>query len=441
MIFKLVLISSLCFAFNSFAEEAVTSKPISLKEAINLTLKNNLEIKTEVYKKNIALTDLDLIKGETSTKINILAGAGPINGKTGNYLGYKDTNKWGAEWITSIDAKIPLYLWGREENLKRAATLNGEINGLDLTKKQLEVIYKLKEAYYGQQYALSLLDFVTETQNDLDSALKSMEEKKGKKEDILRIEVFKHQVEEKKIEVEKSIKLATLGLQFYTGEMNFANERTWIEVDDRELKELSYYQDLLAKNYPDLQKIKMGIEAKNNLLDNERKSYYPVVAAIVKYDLAYTNQRSAQHNPFIYDQYNHSDVGAGIGLTWDLDFGVKKSKSDKLVLEIAELQSKDHFAKVGLKTLVEKAYMEVESTRKRTEALQKAYKSSKKWMSNVGASIGLGLAPAKDIIDAYTMRALVLKDYYESMYNHQLAWANLSVAVGTEVDPLLSESK
>lgn len=436
----LLVLTTLALSFNLFAEEEA-GKPVSLKEAINLTLKNNLEIKTETFKKNIALTDLDLIKGETSTKISLLAGVGPIKGKKGNYLGYTDTNKWGPEWITSIDAKIPLYLWGREENLKKAATLNGKINELDVTKKQLEVIYKLKEAYYGQQYALSLYDFVKETEKDLTSAMKALQEKNAKKEDALKIEVFLHIVEEKRIEIEKSIKLAALGLKFYTGENNIANERTWIELDERELKELSYYKDLLQKNYPDLQKVKMGIEAKSNLLENEKKSYYPVIAALLKYDLAYTNQRTKQHNPFIYDQYNHSDVGAGIGFTWDFDFGVKKSKNDKLVLEIAELQSKEHFAKEGLSTLVEKSYMEVEATKKRAEALEKAYKTSKKWMSNIGTSIGLGLAPAKDIIDAYTTRAAVYKDYYEAIYNHQLAWAALSQAVGVEVDPLLTESK
>lgn len=420
-----------------FAEEV---KGISIKDAISMALKNNLEIKAEEYKKNIALTDIDLIKGETSTKITTTAGVGPIKGKKGNYQGYTDTNTWGAEWIASIEAKIPLYLWGRGDNLKNAATLNSEIQDQDRIKKQNEVIFKVKEAFYGLQYTLSLYDFVKETEKDLSEAVKILEEKKGKKEDLLRLEVFKYQVEEKRIEIEKSMKIAQMGLAFYLGlpkDQTFKIDREWIELDDRDLETLDFYQNLLLKNYPDLLKVAKGIEAKSQLLSSEKKSELPVIGALVKYDYAHTDQRTAQKNPFIVDAYNHSDVAVGVGLTWDLDFGVKKSKQDRLNYEIAELRSKEHFAKSGLSTLLTKSYYELEAAGQKNKALSKAYKSAKKWLSNVQTSVGLGLSPAKDIIDAYTTRALVYKDYYESIYNYQLAWGRLSEAVGTEVDPIL----
>ena len=159
--------------------------------------------------------------------------------------------------------------------------------------------------------------------------------------------------------------------------------------------------------------------------------------ALVKYDYAQTNQRTVQNNPFIYDPYNHSSLAAGVGLTWDIDFGVGQSKRDKLVLEIAELKSKELYAKEGLKVLLNKSYIEVEDAQRRAETLKKAYKSAKKWLTNIETSVGLGLTPAKDIIDAYTTRALVFKDYYESLYQYQMAWAHLSEAIGQEVDPLL----
>lgn len=445
---SLLLVSAPLFS----AEEAVTppvptAKVITLKEAISLALKNNLEIKTESYKAPIAATDLTLIRGELFPKINATAGVGPINGKKGNYAGYQDTNTWGAEWIASIEAKIPLYVWGRGDDLKHAAQLNTEINQLDVTKKQNEIVYKLKEAYFGWQYALSLLDFVTETQKDLDQAITALEEKKNsKKEDILKLEVFKYQVQEKKIEIEKTVKLARMGVNFYIGQnlkadqtVDIQNEREWIEIDQRDLREFNYYLDQMKTFYPDIQKVGKGIIAKTDLLTSEKKSERPSFGALLKYDYAKTNQRTAQKNPFLYDAYNHSDVAFGVGLTWDIDFGVKQSKIDKLVLEIAELKSKEIYANEGLKVLLNKSYMEVQEAQERAETLKKAYKSAKKWLTNIGASVSLGLTPAKDIVDAYTTRALVYKDYYESLYRYHMAWASLSSATGTEVDPLLTQ--
>ncbi len=444
---RIVLIASLLFANIAFAEveNAPALKVVSLKDAIALAMKNNLEIKTESFKSPIAATDITLIKGELRPKITATAGLGPIDGKKGNYLGWENTHTWGAEYIASIEAKIPLYVWGRGDDLNHAAELNTELNKQDVVKKQNEIVSKLKEAYYGWQYALSLLDFVSETQKDLDGAIKAMEEKKTKKEDILRLEVLKYQVEEKLAEIKKSVNLAQMGVAFYIGEnlkldrkAAIANEREWIELDQRELKPFEYYADLMKKNYPDIVKVGKGIEAKNSLLSSEKKSERPYFGALFKYDWAHTNQRTAQNNPFIYDPYNRSDVAFGVGITWDIDFGVKASKVDKLVLEIAELKSKELFANEGLKVLLNKSYMEVEEAQARAESLQKAYKSAKKWMANIGTSVGLGLAPAKDIVDAYTTRALVFKDYYESLYRYQMAWAALSNAVGVEVDPLLT---
>ena len=442
----ILLISATVFCADEPAA-GPSERIVSLKEAIQLALKNNLEIKTEGYKSPIAATDLTLIKGELSPKINITGGVGPINGKTGNYLGYQDTKTWGAEWITSIETKIPLYAWGRQNDLNHAAQLNTELNLTDKTKKENEVILKLKEAYYGWQYALSLQDFVTETGKDLDQAVTALENKKnGKKEDLLRLEVFKYQVQEKLIEIKKSVKLAQMGVNFYIGEelkldpkTAIQNERQWIEIDSRELKDFDYYLNLMKQSAPDLVKVGKGIEAKSSLLTSEKKSRYPVFGALIKYDFAQTNQRPSEHNPFIIDRYNKSEAAVGVGFTWDIDFGVKQSKIDKLVLEVAELKSKELFANEGLKVLLNKSYMEVVEAEQKAETLKKAYKSAKKWLNNIGTSVGLGLTPAKDIIDAYTTRALVFKDYYEALYNYQLAWANLSNATGTEVDPLLAK--
>ncbi len=444
-----LLISSL-ISFSLHADEtapAQKARVVTLKEAIASALKNNLEIKSESFKAPIAATDITLIQGELSPKINAMAGVGPINGKKGNYTFYQDTNSWGTEWIASIEAKIPLYVWGRGDDLKHAALLNTEINQLDVNKKQNEIIFKLKEAYFGWQYALSLLDFVTETQKDLESAINALNEKKnGKKEDVLRLEVLKYQVQEKLVEIEKTVRLARMGVNFYIGQSlkpdeAVQNEREWIEIDERELRDFDYYVDLMNTFYPDIQKVEKGILAKSDLLLSEKKSGRPVLGALVKYDYATTNQRTAQKNPFIVDNYNHSDVAFGVGITWDIDFGVKQSKQDKLVLEIAELRSKEMFAHEGLKVLLNKAYMEVEETKARAAALRNAYKSAKRWMTNIGSSVALGLTPAKDIVDAYTTRALVYKDYYESLYRYQMAWASLSSAVGTEVDPLITQKQ
>ena len=429
-----------------FVCSSLQANVITLKEAISLVKTNNLEVKLENFKAMAAATDLTLIKGELAPQISILTGVGPVNGIKGNYTGYETQNTWGTEWVFSLESKIPIYAWGRQKDLTNAVNLNVEINNLDVVKKQNELIFKLKEAYYGWQYALSLLDFITDTEKDLTNAIKALEGKNAKKEDIFRLEVFKYQIAEKKIAVEKNIRLAMMGVNYYiSNEINFdpksarENERLWIELDPRELKEFDYYVSLMNQGYPDLLKVSKGIEAKNYLYNNEWKSRLPVFGGLLKYDHAATDQRTKQGNPFIYDPNNHNTFEVGVGFSWDIDFGIRESRQDRLKVEIAELKSKEHFAKNGLVVLLNKAYMDVDEAEKRAQALQKAYKSAKKWLTNIETQVSLGLTPAKDIIDAYTTRALVYKDYYESIYNYQMSWAKLSESTGSEVDPILTK--
>ena len=158
-----------------------------------------------------------------------------------------------------------------------------------------------------------------------------------------------------------------------------------------------------------------------------------------KYTFARTNVRQKQTSTFAYAPYNGYNLIFGVGFKWDFDFGVSSAKGAKLESEAMELVETKLYADDGLALLVKKAWLQVRSSQETLEASEEALTTGKKWLRSVVSQTSLGLADSKEIADAYEARASTLKNYYEAIFNHHMAWAQLSLEVGREVDPILEQ--
>lgn len=430
-----ILLSLPLLSILSFKVQATT---MSLKDALERVSTQNLEFAIEEYKIEQAQTDIARVKAEFNPKLDATLGAGPINKATGDSLNStEDKNRWGALYIGSIEFTWPIYSWGRKSDYLKAANAGVEVKAQDKKLKELEIRYNIKKTYFGVLYATSLLDFVKGTKDDLSKAL---DNKKLSPKDRFRLEILMEQINSKEAEIKKNLDLAQRGLRLYTGcvDPTMKMKDEWLEIIDRELKDLNYYVQIAKDEKPEIQKLNRGIEAKHSLSKAEFKGNYPIFAFLTKYDFAYTNMRNAQKSAFAYDPYNGTNAVIGIGLKWTFDFGVTNAKSAKVYAEALELEAQRRYADEGIPTLVEKAWLEVKEAEVNLAANKRASKLGKQWLAKFmgGASLGV-ISDTKEMIEAYQARLLTLKDYYEAIYKHHMAWAELSLAVGKEVDPTL----
>ena len=86
---------------------------------------------------------------------------------------------------------------------------------------------------------------------------------------------------------------------------------------------------------------------------------------------------------------------------------------------------------------VEKSYLDYIEAKKKADELEKTYKSSKKLFNSTATGIALGLTPAKEIIESYTLKAQIYQQFVEAVYNYEMKLADLSLEVGIELDPTL----
>ncbi len=415
------------------------SSRISLKDAIDRALKQNQEIRATQYTVLQSVADRDRAAGEFGLKIDGLAGVGPITAAEGDAtFAQEHKDIWGRTYIANFKLIQPIYTFGRKSDYLEAAEHGIRVKEGDVRLRQSEVRYQVKEAYYGFLYAKSLLDQIQGGKKDLDEVIKKSE--KRKKRDLYQLEILAQELVSKEAEVEKYLDLAREGFRLRVGESGtiFPDE-DWLTSESRSLNPLDWYLFQAREHRPEFDQLREGVAAKRLLARAEKKALLPVVAIAGEYDFADTNVRTHQPRPFAWDPYNRDFVSGGIGLKWTFQWGLAEAKSAKFTAEADELEAKQAFAQEGLLLEVKKAYWEAAEAAKRLTAATEAYKTAKRWFTREMAGYAAGLGESKNLVDAYGARASTTKEYLEAIHEHHLAWARLSRAVGTEVDPAIMQ--
>ncbi len=415
------------------------AKVYQLKELIAKAVVHP-EIQIEQFEVDKAESLFARIDGEMRPKITILSGLGPNKSSTGNAITSSRSAKVDTvTYLTTVDLKIPVFMFNRQSDLHKAADGNMKVHELDVQKKQLELIKKVKEYYYGYQYASSLNEFATSTLKDLDEALGEMKSsKKTNSEEMGKLQVFRSLAQVKKYEIEKGLAQGILGLKYITQDTNPVVEQDWIEYSERKLPTLETLNSQLAESNIDLRKAKIGLDAKQAYLTSEKKSLLPIFGIFSSFDYRTTAKSDKQESKFALDPYNRADFSVGIGLVWDIDFGVKSSNVSIAQIELETVKVQQAFAQKNLPIKIEKIYLDLVEAQKKATELEKTYKTSKKMLNNIASGVALGIAPAKDIIESYTLKAQVYQQYVEAIYNYEMRLADLSYEMGKELDPALN---
>lgn len=421
--------------FSATLSTTLTAKEYSFEELLECA-KKHPEVEIESAQVALAENDINKINGETLPKISVLAGVGPNYTRKGNALASTRSNDVNAaSYLANIKIQIPIFAFNRSGDYKTASHNNVLVKKIDVEKKQAELAKKLKEYYFGFQYASNLHRFAQETLTDLNRALTEMEKSKAKnaQSDFEKLTLFKSMAMTKLFEIEKGLEQAQIGLKFITSDSEATIAQDWIEFNPRELPPLSEMLAKLEENNFDLRQAKVGLLARENLVKAEKKAYLPVFGIFAEADLRHTPKSESQQSVFAYDPFNRSDLTVGFGFIWDIDFGVKKSNVESATIEFNKLQRQMQYAKTNLPLKVQVAYSEVVEAQKKIEELEKSYKLTKKMVTRIASGIALGLVPAKEIIESYTMRAEMYQQLYESIYKYELRLADLSYELGTNL--------
>ena len=344
-------------------------------------------------------------------------------------------------WFGSADAKIiqPLYTFGKISENMRAATHGIEVDRSRKDQRANEVVLKVREYYFGFMLARELKEVVLEVQETLNKAQGKARKMldagaNGVEEiDIFKLDAFTGEVAKYLEEAKKGEGLAMDALKTrlalpMTAQLEISSER--LAMDEAIIPEFDVYLGKARTRRPEFRQIAEGLKARSALVEAAKANYYPDIFLGGLFSWAYSDDRDHIHNPYINDQFNHLNGGVALGARWKLDFGITGAKVAGERAQYNRLLNTKEFADANIPLQIRKYYLDIKEAENSAVATKSAYSNAKKWAVTAVANFDFGLGPAKEILEALQVYARMRAAYFQSIYNYQIAKANLDYAVG-----------
>lgn len=426
------------------AEEA--NKGVTLEAYLRLIKKVNSEIKEARLGVDYYESYLDEAEGALYPRFQILTLAAPTPAIRGNALDSEiDWETWGPYLTAELDAQMPIYTFGRVSKGREAALNAMEAERAKVREVISKVIYRSKEIYYGHLFAYSAYQNVLLfAQENLDEALDYAEEEYDKgsgkvtKADLGRLQVASAELDSRRAQADKFLKLTEAALNRLVGIKSSKGLKLALkelEAEEIEIKSLEYYIRRAFMNNPQWTQLQFGLQARKALYQYEENNRLPILFLAGRVKGAWAPHIDDQSSDFASDPFNTIFGGIGVGLMWEIDFS-KRGKTKRAEVEYKKLVEKERFARDGIPLLVEQAYLELIEAKKKMKANYKAYRSAMGWMAFSLLAFQSGTGEAKDALEGLGAVAIYHYNYYESIYQFNMALAKLSQIVGEELAPL-----
>jgi outer membrane protein TolC len=308
-------------------------------------------------------------------------------------------------------------------------------------QKRNEIVVKVKEYYYGVLLARDAKELLIEVRGDLtrahDKAKKLLDQGSDSVEeaDLYKLDAFGGEVAKLQAEAVKGENLALAALKARIG----LPPESSLELGDarllrvgEQIGELNAYLERAKLRRPEFRQVSEGLKARQELVAAARAANYPDIFLGATLSAAYASDRDRVNNPWVPDEFNHFWGGVALGLKWKLDFGITSAKVSQEQAQYDRLVSTKYYAEENIPLQIRKYYDEGVEAASSLEATRGGYENSKKWAVTALANFDFGVGPAKEIFDSLQQYAKMRWAYFQSIYNYNLALANLSCAVGDE---------
>jgi len=361
-----------------------------------------------------------------------------------------DLTSWGPFFGIEMTAAQPLNIY-RYRVGHKAATLNISIQTEEYYKQQMKISLESQKIYYGYVLARILLSEVVKAEKDFDKAEETMEElldeddESISQSDLLKLKATRYKLTKGVNKAKVGLARARMGAKFF---LNLSAQDEFVPADTLLLKSVEVLPPLdtlkmwTLSQHPDLKRLDRGILARNLLLEVAKGEMGPDIFLFgtFRYTKAWSSKRETSGgDAFTKDPLNELDGVAGLGLKFRLNYWSRYQKYKKSKLELKELKRTEVYAAKGLLLRLEEAYIQFLAAKSNVKAADLSLRAAEAWLK--GAAINYDLDPslANEMISPYRETLSAKQNYYESIYEYNLAFGKVVNAVGWTMTEYLNK--
>jgi outer membrane protein TolC len=298
--------------------------------------------------------------------------------------------------------------------------------------KQVETVTKARKAYYGALLAREALELMHSSLRNAEDNLKNVQlmRRQGiiSEYDELRASVGVENLRPAVIQSETNFNLALDNLRNTIGVTNkedviLTDSLSFVTVDDSLLAQA---EQLLLQLNPNLSAVKRQIELNGAVVNAERSSYLPTIAAFGSYQyLAAKNEFNFSTNDF----YKGSQIGLSISL--NLFQGMQTyARVEQAQLEQRKSEEQKNNLERTLQTGLHSVVGNLRQARKRVEAQGKTVEMAERGYKIVTTRFLNNAATQLEVNDAQLALTQAKVNRIQAIYDYLLASADLDQLIG-----------
>jgi outer membrane protein len=343
----------------------------------------------------------------------------------------------------------PLYTFGKIAFREEAAGNNVEVKKAGVNLKKGEVMVNVAQAYYGLILANQGKDAVVDARTYLKDTreritrLMQINSPNVKESDQYRLAMYEGGVEKFAAQADEGAKVAYKALKALIG--YHENQNFTVPVDlpapSAPPAPLDHYIRTALELRPEFTQLKKGLVARQLLVDAAKADRYPSFFFTVVGQVAGAPGRDYNPDPYVNDYFNGIGALPAVGAQWHFDFGILKSKIGQARAELAQLRHTEQVAMMGIPVEVAKDYGKVQENYKGSIGLEKAYVNARRWLVTSFSNFDMGIGKMDDIFQAFERFGTFRGDYLMSLFDYNLAVAQLDKSSGEYLKHLPAESK
>ncbi len=417
----------------------IFKEPVNLEQAIEIALANNPEV---------AAMEWDTVAAQAKEE-QIFAERLPRLGLAGGYNHHLDEQRLlpvaqpGDPAILSRDIfsgdiimSLPIFTGGRLINQVKAADLLQQAAAHKLARSKEELVYNVSSVFFSilaQRQVIESLEFSRQVlQEHLKRVDALVAAQKAAEVDRLRTNVRIADIEQKLVREENiqaiqyRVLANLLGIDNHTNKMSLYGE---LELSDKII--VPEFEETLAKAWTgrdDYLAVRSALEAQARNVDAVRAEHWPTVLI----QGSYGGRWAAGSTTGTGDEFG--DVGR-VGLTLEIpiyDGGRINAKIQEQRAGLVAARERFNKLELQIRLEVETALLNIQSSRERIEAIQKAVEQAKESLRIEREKYELGKGAIVDVFDAQDALLESQTNYFRALADYNAAIAQLNLAVGEE---------
>jgi outer membrane protein TolC len=381
---------------------AQDTRPITLKEAVELSIRNSKQLKisgARVEEASAALKEAQekrLPDAKASGAYMWLSSAN-VNLKSSSSTNGSGSPKVSQALYGIVNASLPIYTGGRIRYGIESSRFLAEAAKLDAETDRDAVVMNTVEAYVNLYKAKAAVDLVNENLGQARQRVKELSslEKNGvlARNDLLKAELQASNTELSLLEVENNWQLANIILNLMLG----LPDKTVLQPDSSMINEvislqpLETYVQSAEKNRKELESVGLKTQAAQSGVKATKGELYP--------SLALTGGYVAADIPKVLTITNAVNIGVGfsynIGSLWKT-----KSKLQGAEAMVKQLTATRELLSDQVRLEVNRAYLNWLNSQKKIEVYQKAVEQASENYRIIKNKYNNSLATTTELLDA-----------------------------------------